>query len=172
MPFLAGIVVGAAAAWGLRGFADRQQGLHERRRLLTVLLLELVSHQERLELCRRARFGTSLPVADWTWVRYQLPAHLDRGTLGLLAAYYAAVEAGWNRRFEREGTPDEEALAVAEDLAERNARLQQRVERELAMIQEVRWLGFTFLRDRSLRPFPAQRLSAQGAAVQNAPPQG
>lgn len=144
--FWLGLLAGLAAGWMIRAFAARQQVLEERRRLLTLLEIELNAHAERLDICRQAGYGIALPVVDWTWLRHHLPGHLDRGSLGLLAAYYAALEASWNRRF-GEGAPlDDDGRRLALDIDERNLRLQERLEREIEAIREVRILGLTYLR--------------------------
>lgn len=164
MPVLwLGVLVGLLAGWTVRAFADRQQILHERRRLLTLLQLELVGHAERLEISRRAHYAVALPIVDWTWLRHHLPAHVDRGTLGLLAAYYAWLEAQWNRRFQNDGALDDAAQELAADVLERNRRLQDRLEKELAGIREVRTLGMTFLQQRVPPAVPpAERLTPAG----------
>ena len=163
--FWLGVLIGLLAGWTVRAFADRQQTLHERRRLLTLLQLELAGHAERLEISQRARYAVPLPIVDWTWLRHHLPAHVDRGTLGQLAAYYAWLEAQWNRRFQDEGTMDGAAQELAADILERNRRLQERLEKELAAIREVRTLGVTFLQQRVPPAVPpAERLTPSGRA--------
>lgn len=151
---LLGLLAGLAGGRALGLFGERQAGLHDRRRLLTVQQLELVNHAERLDVCRQARFGVPMPGTDWSWLRQHLVDHLDRGTLALLASYYAGLDTSWNPRFVREGTFDAEAERLGAEFAEHNRRLQQRLEHELSGIREVRVLGLTVLRDR-----PARRLS-------------
>ncbi|MFS8569801.1 MAG: hypothetical protein FWJ62_02105 [Thermaerobacter sp.] len=159
--FWLGLLTGLAAGWCVYAFAFRQQVLQERRRLLTLLEIELTAHAERLDICRKAGYGVPLPVVDWPWVRHHLPGHLDRGSLGLLAAYYAALEAGWNRRFAQGTALDPEDLRLASDLAERNGRLQERLAREIDTIREVRVLGLTWLRQQQPPDVrPAERLTA------------
>jgi len=159
--FWLGLLTGLAAGWLVRVFALRQQVLQERRRLLMLLEIELAAHAERLEICRKAGYGVMLPVVDWPWVRHHLPGHLDRGSLGLLAAYYAALEASWNQRFAEGAALDDEGRRLADDLGERNRRLQERLDREIDTIREVRVLGLTCLRqDQPPEVHPAERVSA------------
>ena len=176
--FWLGFAAGLVAGWLVRAFAARQQLLTERRRLLTLLELELNAHAERLDICRQAGCGVPLPVVDWTWLRHHLPGHLDRGSLGLLAAYYAALEARWNQRF-GDGAPlDDEGRRLVLDIDERNLRLQERLERELDALREVRILGLTYLRhrqppdarpaDRAIAATQAARRNVAAAAARTA----